>query len=334
MIGAARPPHLEENMDITVITSLVGAGLECEYLLLRALLQAQGHYVMGVHYTDLSCELHPSDITISLEVISPRTLGLSRENWFAPNSEWYSPLNDRYLPQISKILCKTKDCYHIWCRKVGPEKCVFTSFEARDIYRPEVPREVKFLHVAGKSEYKNTEAVCNAWRQGRLPHINPLPHLTIVARAPVFDSQWSEDNPFPDKNVTHIARATDEEIIQLMNSHQVHLIPSMYEGFGHVIHEALGCGGLVITTDAPPMNSYEGTTSLIPVYSRTPRALAQLHQVNPSAVNTVVRQVAGMAWNQPDIVAAKSKAAREAFLDNREFFRTTFMRMVDAVKSK
>ena len=323
-----------KKLDISIVTSLCGAGLEREYLLLRELLMSQGHYVMGVHYTDMSCALHPSDITLSLEVISPRTLSLSRENWFAPNCEWYDPRNDRFLPQISKIICKTKDCYDIWCRKVGPEKCVYTSFEARDIYRPEVPREVKFLHVAGKSEYKNTEAVCQAWRQSRLPHINPLPPLTIVARAPVFDAQWTAANLFPDENVTRIAHATDDEIIQLMNSHQFHLIPSMYEGFGHCIHEALGCGGLVVTTNAAPMNTYDGILRecMVPVSSMTARSLAQLNQVNPQAVAHMVREAVQIRWSHPERAAELSAQARVAFLANREFFRTTFMELVNAVR--
>ena len=326
---------MSKKLDITVVTSLVGAGLEREYLLLRELLMANNCYTMGVHYTDMACELHPSDITLFLEVISPRCLSLSRNNWLAPNSEWWDPRNDRFLPQITKILCKTKDCYDIWSRKVGPEKCVYTSFEARDIYRPEIPREVKFLHIAGKSEYKNTEAVCRAWRMSkRLEHFGPLPHLTIVARAPIFDEQFKAENPFPENNVTHIARATDEEIIQLMNSHQFHLIPSMYEGFGHVVHEALGCSGLVITTAAPPMNSYDGILSecLVPVHYSVPRSLAQLHHVSPQAVAVMVRQAVQIQWSHPEQAAEKMKAARIAFLANREFFRTTFMGLVDGVR--
>ena len=51
-----------KKLDISIVTSLCGAGLEREYLLLRELLMSQGHYVMGVHYTDMSCALHPSDI--------------------------------------------------------------------------------------------------------------------------------------------------------------------------------------------------------------------------------------------------------------------------------
>jgi Glycosyl transferases group 1 len=313
--------------DISVITSLVGAGLEVEYLLLRDLLMKHNCYVEGIHYTDMNCALHPSDITIFMEVVLPRAIHLSRNNWFVPNSEWYDTRNDAFIPNFTKILCKTKDCYDIWCRKVGPEKCVYTSFEARDIYRPDVPRQLRCLHVAGKSEHKNTEAVCQAWNMTRCK----LPPLTVVSRSPKFNEYFQGENPFPNGDVTHIARATDDEIIQMMNSHQIHIIPSMYEGFGHVIHEALGCGALVLTTDAPPMNTYDGVLRecLIPVMTRAPRSLAQLNVVSGMEVNEAVRR--SVEYSGPEIFTTKSKKTREAFLANREFFRTTFMRLVDAI---
>jgi glycosyltransferase involved in cell wall biosynthesis len=275
-----------------------------------------------------------SDITIFMEVVMPQALSLSRENWLIPNSEWWNPLNDRFLPQFTKILCKTKDCYDIWCQKVGASKCVYTSYEARDIYQPDIAREVKFLHVAGKSEYKNTDAVLRAWRMTHLQHISALPHLTVVARAPIFDEHFREDTPFPDNNVTYVPRATDEEIIQWMNSHRFHIIPSMYEGFGHVIHEALGCGGLVLTTDAPPMNTYEGVLRecIIPVCTRTPRMLAQLNMVAPQAVNESVRKALNLFWTQPDMAAERSQQARAAFLANREFFRAKIMELVNGIR--
>lgn len=310
--------------DITVVTSLVGAGLEREYLILRDLLMTNDCYVEGIHYTDLNCALHPSDITISMEVILPRALTLSRENWFIPNSEWYDSLNDRFLSRMTKIICKTTDCYAIWSQKVGPEKCVYTSFEARDLYRPEIPRELKCLHIAGKSEYKNTEAVLGAWRMMRPGNLDPLPHLTAIVRAPCFDNQFTLQASFPDKNVTHLTKVTDEEVIQLMNSHQIHVIPSMYEGFGHVIHEGLGCDATVITTDAAPMNTYEGIARdcLVPARHRNPRSLAHLNWVDYTTVNEAVRKA---------IKLGPQTGARQAFLSNRVFFRTKFMELVDAV---
>lgn len=322
--------------DITIVSSLVGAGLEREYLLLKALLESNGDYVMGVHYTDMSSQLHPSDIMISFEVVAPRTLNLSKENWLFPNSEWWDSRNDQFLPYFSKILCKTQDCYDIWCKKVGADKCVYTSFEARDLYNPDIPREFRFLHIAGKSEHKNTESVLNAWALPRSEGEEPLPPLTVIARAPKIEAPFLTrrmDDMFPDKNVTWHAMVPDEKVAELMNSHSVHVIPSMYEGFGHVIHEGLGCGAFIITTDARPMNTYEGIARecLIPVSGVTPYRLAQLNQVTAQSVNQMVRKAMQMPQNTL-FNKIYSDFAREAFLKNREFFRRTILELANAVK--
>lgn len=322
--------------DVTIVSSLVGAGLERELLILRALLESNGDYVMGMHYCDMSSQLFPSDIMISLEVVAPRSLSLSKNNFLVPNSEWWDPRNDQFLPHFTKILCKTQDCYDIWCKKVGADKCVYTSFEARDIYKPEVPRELKFLHIAGKSEHKNTQAVLNAWALPRSGNEEPLPPLTVIARAPCIEAPFVNrrlDDMFPDKNVTYFARVDDDKIIELMNNHKVHVIPSMYEGFGHVIHEGLGCGAFVITTDARPMNTYEGVIKecLVPVSGITPRGLAQLNQVSAESVNLMVRK-AIQYFRNPEDIKAKSDAARVAFLANRSFFRNKFLELTNAVK--
>jgi hypothetical protein len=317
------------------VSSLVGAGLEREYLLLKALLESNGDYVMGMHYTDMQSQLHPSDIMISMEVVAPRSLSLSKENWLIPNSEWWDERNSQFLPHFSKILCKTHDCYDIWSKKVGADKCVYTSFEARDLYNAAIPRELRFLHIAGKSEHKNTEAVLNAWAMPRGP-LPPLPPLTVIARAPKIEAPFVNrrlDDMFPDKNVTYHARVEDDKIVELLNSHQVHVIPSMYEGFGHVIHEGLGCGAFVITTDARPMNTYEGIARecLVPVSHVTPYRLAQLNTVSAQDVNRMVRKATQLM--QDDKFAHLSFIdARCEFLKNRDFFRHTILEMANVVK--
>jgi hypothetical protein len=322
--------------DITIVSSLVGAGLEREYLLLKALLESNGDYVMGMHYTDMNSQLHPSDIMISLEVVAPRTLNLSKENWIIPNSEWWDSRNDQFLPHFNKVLCKTHDCYDIWSKKVGADKCVYTSFEARDLYNADIPRELKFLHIAGKSEHKNTEAVLNAWALPTPGGEQPLPPLTVIARAPKIEAPFVNrrlDDMFPEKNVTYHAMVADDKIIELLNSHQVHVIPSMYEGFGHIIHEGLGVGAYVITTDARPMNTYDGIgrECLIPVSGVIPYRLAQLNTVSAQDVNRMVRRAIQLL-SVPSYGETLSIHARAAFLGNRDFFRRTILEMANAVK--
>ena len=326
-------------MDFNICTSLVGKGLEREYLLLRDLLMSNGHYVVGYHYTNLNVQFVRADVNIFMEVVLPPLLNLSRENWFVPNSEWFHSVNEQFIPRFTKILCKTKDCYDIWSRKVGAERCVYIGFESRDIYRPEVSKEVACLHLAGESEFKNTEAVIRAWRttDGR-----NLPPLTVVTRHPKF---WELCQDVPWSNITCIReRIPDEQVIELMNRHMFHVMPSMYEGFGHALHEAIGCGGMVVTTDAPPMRDFNGIMPecLIPVVKRTPRCLATLNEVSPEGVVAALQKALDIKssdreWDpfghqipiekRPWLM--RPMIVRNAFLSDREFFRKTFLGLVN-----
>lgn len=325
-------------MDFNICTSLVGKGLEREYLLLRDLLMSHGHYVVGHHYTNINAQFVRADVNIFMEVVLPPLLNLSRENWFVPNSEWFHSINEQYVPRFTKILCKTRDCYDIWSRKVGAEKCTYIGFESRDIFRPDIPKELAFLHLAGESEFKNTEAVIRAWRT---TEAREFPPLTVVTRHKKF---WDLCEDAPWGNLTCIReRLPDEAITELMNRHLFHLMPSMYEGFGHAIHEALGCEGLVITTDAPPMHTYRGVLvdCLVKVVKRTPRALAILNEVSPVTVVQSVQQALVLRattreWDtfghqipEEKRFLYRGKLARKAFLEDRDFFRKTFMELVE-----
>ena len=126
---------------INIITSLCGAGLEREAILLRSLLSTHGIESNFIHYCGGPNErMERADLNICLEVICPQAFSLAPQTWLAPNCEWWPSINEQYLPRISKILSKTQDCQRIWSAKVGADKCIYTSFEARDLYRPEVPR--------------------------------------------------------------------------------------------------------------------------------------------------------------------------------------------------
>lgn len=302
---------------VNIITSLCGAGLQREAEILRDLLKTYNIESRLVHYTaGPNVELKPADLNICLEVMLHQAFALAPVTWYAPNSEWYPGMYDQYLPQISKILCKTRDCQRIWSEKVGPEKCVFTSFEARDLYDPAIPRLDKFLHVAGKSQHKGTEFVIEAWQQAP-----DLPPLTVVASHPDYGAQIAK-NP---ANITYVPRASEQDLIQLMNSHRFHIQPSKYEGFGHILWESLGCDGYLITTWAPPMNEYPMFGAL-PVRASRKQQLAMLHDVDPVAIGGMIMQAMEQLRSYPD---REPQTYRGLFLKNNQFFRETFLKMIE-----
>ena len=305
---------------------MVGKGLEREYDLLRELLNGHDIYTVGIHYTDLArATLVRADATIFLEVIHPLAVNLSKENWLVPNSEWWFPQNDRFLPQMTKVLCKTRDCLRIWSKKVDPHKCTYVGFESRDLYRPDIAREMKFLHVAGESEFKNTESVIGAWRRTMLQNVFKRPPLTVVTRQKKY-----RDLCEGVEGIMCIERASEDEIVQLMNSHRFHLIPSAYEGFGHALNEGIGCGALVITTDGAPMNEFPGIVKelAVPVARTEPRSLAQLCHVTEDAVLDSVRRAVILDRDRPAYVEELSRIARRSFLESRESFRKKILELV------
>ena len=101
------------------------AGLQRDYELLRRLLEARGHACFGVMFDDQKSLPQHVDINVYLEVVAPHTLPYAKTSWIVPNSEWYWPHAwDQFLPRMEKVLCKTHDCYNIWSKKIGRERCV------------------------------------------------------------------------------------------------------------------------------------------------------------------------------------------------------------------
>lgn len=269
---------------INIISSLVGAGLHREALLLKDLFESWGHTVRLMHYTDGPNAPHEkADINIFLEVIMPAALALAPINWLAPNPEWWPPINDQYLPHFSKILCKTYDCQRIWSDKVGADKCVYTSFSARDLYDASISKKPTFLHVAGKSGNKGTMEVLKAWQL--IP--NTLAPITVVASNPEFKAQWNLNH----SNITFYEKVDEPTLKRLMNESLFHILPSPYEGYGHAQHEGLLVGAAVIGMNAPPFNDRrEGVAGIIePTHIEVQRLASMAHTSPENVAHTAFR---------------------------------------------
>lgn len=302
-----------------------GAGLEQDARLLKGLLEGWGHSANLVHYMRIDAGVESADVNIFLEVIPSAMFPKAKQQWLIPNQEWFAPWdNDPIMPKIDKILCKTQDAVRIFSENYGAERVRFIGFESKDLYDPSIPRQRKFLHVAGQSRYKNSQAVSYCFAKF-MDDSDP-----DIRRDLVFIGAYPEEAFFArdHKNVTYIQRASDAEMKRLMNECLFHIIPSGAEGFGHVIHEGLGCGAVVITTDFPPMNEYEGTAKelLIPIQRAQKELSAMRAFVGALEVKTFIEKAWKLPQSRLDEIGA---AARIAFLAQRDRFRIEFKKVVD-----
>lgn len=305
-----------------------GVGLQADAELLKSLLESWGHFVKLIHFkkkAELE-EAPQADVNLFLEVVAYDLINKAKQNWLMPNPEWFATWDHTQgLPQISKFLCKTKEAVKIFTELYGPERVTYIGFESRDLYDPDVPRQRKFFHMAGQSRYKNSQAVAYAFAK-----YFDDPSDKDIHKELVFIGAYPEEVQFAQghKNVRYIQRASDAELKKLMNECLFHVIPSGTEGWGHAIHEALGCGAVVITTDYPPMNEFNGTAKelLVPYQRTIPELAAQRAMVGAMEVKAIIEKT----WKLTDPhIRLLQENARNAFLIQREEFRKTFKNVVD-----
>lgn len=186
------------------------------------------------------------DVNIMLEHVHPAYLGLARRNFFIPNPEWLSRRDERHLHRFDAVLAKTRVAASTFTGRGINTR--YIGFCSTDCLLPEKPRQPHFLHLAGASRMKGTARLLEVWR--RHPEWPPL----LVLQSP----ETAQAMPAVDacENINHhVATLCEiEQIRHLQNSYVFHVCLSEAEGWGHYIAEAMSCGAVTITCDAPPMN--------------------------------------------------------------------------------
>lgn len=233
----------------------------------------------------------------------------ARTNVLVPNLEWVYPETEATIGDCDVLWCKSRDAERRLLARGLP--AVFLGFSSRDRLDRTVAKDWnRFLHLAGRSPLKGTAAVLRAWAARP-----DWPPLTLVARPDVLPPSWS-----PPPNVRLLSHALDDaEIGALMNACGIHLCPSEAEGYGHYIGEAMSCGSVVLTTDAPPMNEHLGAgEGLLLRWSDTrPLAWGQRYVVGADAIADAVDHVLELA---PDARAATGARARRRYEAGRQAF--------------
>lgn len=120
-----------------------------------------------------------------------------------------------------------------------------------------VSAEGMLLHVGGAQWYKNLPGVIALYASYAAQEERPLPLWCISPKpnAAVRDALGR----VPQNGRVSFFSSLESKTLQAAYSHaRVMLLPSLAEGFGWPIIEALACGCPVITSDEPPMNEFSG----------------------------------------------------------------------------
>ncbi len=116
------------------------------------------------------------------------------------------------------------------------------------------------LHVGGNHWYKNREGVVRIYRAWCARTVDTIP-LWMVGMPPTRRLRELSANMPHAGQVRFLCELSDGQIQAAYNLAKLLLFPSLEEGFGWPIAEALACGTLVLTTDSAPMTEVGGSAA-------------------------------------------------------------------------
>ena len=193
----------------------------------------------------------PYALNIHLEEPQPGYFWLARRNVLIPNQEMFTLRSIPHLSGITEVWAKTRISLKLFTQLGCSVRLLgWSGTDRREPGAGVIKRNVG-LHVAGSSTATGTDAVLGVWgRNPSWPTLQVLrrPHNYLGRAVP-----WRERDARP--NIEMVTDRVEEQALRrLQNESALYVCPSEAEGFGHIVLEGLSVGGVVITTDAPPMN--------------------------------------------------------------------------------
>lgn len=130
-------------------------------------------------------------------------------------------------------------------------------FDVRERYNLEKPF---IISVGSLDPRKNFNGLIKAWN--RLPnHINKAHNLVIVGGS--ADKFSFELNEKPDSSVQFLGYVESNQLPALYSAAEFFVYPSLFEGFGLPVLEAMACGTPVITSNTTALKEIAGNAAKV-----------------------------------------------------------------------
>ncbi|MEI6946687.1 glycosyltransferase [Paraflavisolibacter sp. H34] len=205
-----------------------------------------------------------------------------------------------WLPAVSEVVYNG----------LNPLYQPFDAIEARTVLSRETGIELGsgyLLHVGGNQWYKNRLGVIELYDAWRCFSFQSLPMLLAGEKPSEALLQRRAQSPYR-SDIHFIEGLSDNHMRLAYAGASVFLFPSLAEGFGWPIAEAMAAGCPVITTNEAPMTEVAGNAAfLIP---RRPSNSKELKAWAEQGAQAVIRAVNMPVRERSDRVAAGMENAR------------------------
>jgi glycosyltransferase involved in cell wall biosynthesis len=211
-------------------------------------------------------------LAISRQVITIHDLSpLDGPQWFAPGfALWYRLLLPALARRSRRVLTHSTFCRERLIDRLGLpyEKIVvippgvdaaqFHPVDAAPLRARYSVAQRYLLFVGSLGPRKNLPVLLRAWRllQAKFPAME----LVIAgATSPIFP----EDGQNPPPGVRFLGHVPEPELPALYSGAEALIMPSLYEGFGLPLLEAMACGAPVISSTAGGLTEAAGGAALL-----------------------------------------------------------------------
>ena len=312
----ARAPKSEQKLsELTTIRIFIepSGGLIQDFKILKARLAPRFHVVSQEEFSG------PVDLNIFVEQVHREFFPRANHNFILTNQEQVWSVNS--YSKLDRVLCKTQHCMKIMEAFKKAHGLAFDLYFLGFTSDFPLSSQIKknynsFVHLAGKSPFKNTGLVLDTWRK------HPqLPHIVVTC----VKTDWQGDcyhvhlvgENSPDKiknykNITlHTSYLPEAELAHLADSAGFFVAPSEVEGYGHYLNQGRAAGAIVITVDAPPMNEMVDRNSgfLVQAIEKSKKiglANAPLFSFNPADLLAQVNKALDTDGNMKQFMSEQS----------------------------